>query len=99
MLIPLRANSYDVVRRWFVGTGIATNTIYCEFVDDESFVEYYDLSVDPWNLDNLVSSTPKEQLQAMSAELAKLKACTGVNCRNTQKSSSSDLVEKLQQSD
>ena len=75
-------NTYACFRT--LGTGIAANTMYCEFVDDESFVEYYDLSADPWNLHNLASTTSKQQLEAMSAELAKLKACTGANCRNTQ---------------
>ena len=60
-----------------------TNTMYCEFLDSEEFVEYYDLAADPWNLKNLAKSTPPAQLKTMSAALAKIKACSGADCRST----------------
>jgi hypothetical protein len=50
------------------------NTIYCEFADPEHFVEYYDLSVDPYNLHNLAagmrnSSEGRAALAKMHARL------------------------------
>ena len=57
------------------------NTIYCEFLDDEGFVEFYDLSIDPWNLHNLAPTMSKAELLQRSKELQALKRCTGVSCR------------------
>ena len=35
-----------------MGSAIDEDSIYCEFNDDEHFVEYYDLTKDPWQLNN-----------------------------------------------
>ena len=29
------------------------NSIYCQFKDDEEYMEYYDINEDPYQLDNL----------------------------------------------
>ena len=57
------------------------DSIYCRFDDDEHFVEYYDLEVDPWQLHNAVGDLTLEQKSAMDARLAKLKECHGQECR------------------
>ena len=60
------------------------NTIYCEFKDSESFVEYYDLDKDPWNLKNLYTITPKPDLAQLSKALAEAASCSGADCRDIQ---------------
>lgn len=60
------------------------NTIYCEFKDSESFVEYYDLDKDPWNLKNLYTITPKPMLAQLSKALAQAASCSGADCRDIQ---------------
>ncbi len=35
-----------------INSTIDANSMYCEFNDDENFVEYYDLNADPFQLIN-----------------------------------------------
>lgn len=56
---------------------------YCEFVDDQHFVELYELNSDPWELTNLVSTADPTLVQTLKQELSTLKACSGSTC-NTQ---------------
>jgi N-acetylglucosamine-6-sulfatase len=55
------------------------NSIYCEFLDDESFVEYYDMKADQWQLTNKqLNLCQKRHYQQ---RLAQFKSCRGETCR------------------
>lgn len=56
------------------------NTLFCEFDDDEAFVEYYDLAEDVWQRTNLASSLSKWRLEELHTKLLKLKECEGFAC-------------------
>lgn len=55
---------------------------YCEFDDNEHFREYYNLTADPYNADNLVAATPAPVLAALSARLRAFMLCSGDSCTN-----------------
>jgi len=57
------------------------NNIYCQFEDDEKFVEYYDLNVDPWQLSNKCNELSPKEKSFMEERLSKLRTCRGENCR------------------
>ncbi|KAG7372293.1 hypothetical protein IV203_018436 [Nitzschia inconspicua] len=81
----------------FPPSHLQENSIYCRFDDDESFVEYYDLNIDPWQLENAVYSlTPKEQA-AMDDRLSELRQCRGESCRQGRiyKTKSVELPESM----
>ncbi|XP_056288317.1 N-acetylglucosamine-6-sulfatase-like isoform X3 [Pseudoliparis swirei] len=54
---------------------------YCEFADSESFVEVYNLTSDPHQLENIVKRVDPAVLQAMNQRLIKLQSCQGAGCR------------------
>ncbi|XP_061656938.1 glucosamine (N-acetyl)-6-sulfatase (Sanfilippo disease IIID), b isoform X1 [Syngnathoides biaculeatus] len=54
---------------------------YCEFADSESFVEVYDLSSDPHQLENIVKKVDPAVLEKMNRRLIKLQSCQGAGCR------------------
>ncbi|KAM9735039.1 LOW QUALITY PROTEIN: glucosamine (N-acetyl)-6-sulfatase (Sanfilippo disease IIID), b [Menidia menidia] len=54
---------------------------YCEFADSESFVEVYNLTADPHQLENIVKKVDPAVLQAMNQRLIKLQSCVGDSCR------------------
>ncbi|KAK7490756.1 hypothetical protein BaRGS_00017985, partial [Batillaria attramentaria] len=56
---------------------------YCEFVDNENFVELYEINSDPWELTNLAKTANPALVQTLKHELSTLKACAGSTC-NTQ---------------
>eukprot|EP00797_Seminavis_robusta_P027296 Sro50_g029170.2 (167) ;mRNA; r:95909-96409 len=58
------------------------NSIYCRFLDDENFVEYYDLMTDPWELNNAASSLTVEQKIRYERRLEELRICRGKTCRD-----------------
>ncbi|XP_023141843.1 glucosamine (N-acetyl)-6-sulfatase (Sanfilippo disease IIID), b [Amphiprion ocellaris] len=58
------------------------NLQYCEFADSESFVEVYNLTSDPHQLENIVKKVDPTILQAMNQRLIKLQSCVGDSCRN-----------------
>uniref|UniRef100_UPI0037E96728 glucosamine (N-acetyl)-6-sulfatase (Sanfilippo disease IIID), b n=1 Tax=Semicossyphus pulcher TaxID=241346 RepID=UPI0037E96728 len=58
------------------------NMQYCEFADSESFVEVYNLTSDPHQLENIVKKVDPTVLQAMNQRLIKLQSCEGDSCRN-----------------
>uniref|UniRef100_A0A671LUM2 N-acetylglucosamine-6-sulfatase n=1 Tax=Sinocyclocheilus anshuiensis TaxID=1608454 RepID=A0A671LUM2_9TELE len=58
------------------------NLQYCEFADNESFVEVYNLTSDPHELENIVKKVDPALLQIMNQRLIKLQSCTGDSCRN-----------------
>lgn len=55
---------------------------YCEFADNESFVEVYNLTSDPHQLENIVKKVDPSVLQDMNQRLIKLQSCMGNSCRN-----------------
>ncbi|XP_054613597.1 glucosamine (N-acetyl)-6-sulfatase (Sanfilippo disease IIID), b [Dunckerocampus dactyliophorus] len=55
---------------------------YCEFADSESFVEVYNLTADPHQLENVVKKVDPNMLQTMNQRLIKLQSCQGVGCRS-----------------
>ncbi|XP_035039929.1 glucosamine (N-acetyl)-6-sulfatase (Sanfilippo disease IIID), b isoform X1 [Hippoglossus stenolepis] len=58
------------------------NLQYCEFADSESFVEVYNLTSDPHQLENIVKKVDPTILQEMNQRLIKLQSCEGDSCRN-----------------
>lgn len=71
-------NTYACVR-----TLVEHNLQYCEFADTESFVEVYNLTSDPHQLENIVKKVDPTLLQAMNQRLIKLQSCEGDSCRAT----------------
>jgi arylsulfatase A-like enzyme len=60
--------------------GLHTGALkYVEYKTGER--ELYDLTQDPYELTNLVASTPAEQLVELATWLAILKSCAGASCR------------------
>ena len=57
------------------------NSMYCRFDDDESFVEYYNLETDPWQLHNAADELTVDQRFAFERRLEQLKHCSGESCR------------------
>ena len=57
------------------------DSMYCEFADDENFVEFYNHTTDAWQLDNCAVKTPVPGVEHYKARLEYLKTCTGVACR------------------
>ncbi len=51
---------------------------YIEYVTAER--ELYDNLVDPWQVTNIVATAPTQLLSALSAQLAAVRACTGLTC-------------------
>uniref|UniRef100_A0A8C6LX38 N-acetylglucosamine-6-sulfatase n=1 Tax=Nothobranchius furzeri TaxID=105023 RepID=A0A8C6LX38_NOTFU len=51
------------------------NLQYCEFADSESFVEMYNLTTDPHQLQNIVKTVDPSVLQLMNQRLIKLQSC------------------------
>merc|ERR1712232_240108 len=71
--------------------GEGNNMVYAEFqtgdmtnsniqFDNISFVEYYDLSKDPWEMHNLAKTTPAAKLAALRTRLRQWFQCAGASC-------------------
>ncbi len=54
------------------GEGPGENTIYCRFVDDEDFVEYYDLDRNPYQMNNDYPSLEEWEKQTYERRLKEL---------------------------
>jgi len=81
-------NTYHCVRYLAVpSTGITKDSMtrmYCEFEDDESFKELYEMKADPWQLSNLAYSNDSAVIQVremMSNRLHEIRNCSGATCR------------------
>ncbi|XP_043940233.1 N-acetylglucosamine-6-sulfatase [Protopterus annectens] len=73
-------NTYACVR-----TLSDTKFHYCEFADSESFVELYNMTVDPNQLVNIKDKVQKEDpalLVKMNQRLIALQSCVGSSCRS-----------------
>ena len=68
---PFRVRSYTGIR--------SEKDVYVEYASGEK--EYYDLSKDPYQLENTASQLPAELLAKLSGRVAALKDCRGAACR------------------
>ncbi|XP_055374785.1 N-acetylglucosamine-6-sulfatase-like [Condylostylus longicornis] len=72
-------NTYSCIRHFTY----RTNRIYCEFKDDQNFVEIYDLQTDLYQIDNLGNKLLPSERALYSLALKNLTRCTGITCRET----------------
>lgn len=70
-------NTYHCVRTLHA----EENTIYCRFLDDENFAEFYDINADEWQLYNAYESLTVEQKIHYERRLEELRICKGETCR------------------
>nr|XP_055045645.1 N-acetylglucosamine-6-sulfatase [Misgurnus anguillicaudatus] len=70
-------NTYACVRT----VSQAANLQYCEFDDNEVFVEVYNLTADPFQLSNIAKSIDQEVLEKMNHRLMMLQSCSAQTCR------------------
>ncbi|KAM9402901.1 N-acetylglucosamine-6-sulfatase [Salvelinus alpinus] len=70
-------NTYACVRT----VAPSVNLQYCEFDDNEVFVEVYNMTVDPYQLSNLAKTVDQEVLEKMNHRLMMLQSCSGQSCR------------------
>ena len=75
-----RNNTYHCVRA-LVDRGARRDEIYCRFEDDENFIEYYDLIIDPVQLVNRYPDLGSEEKDMFEARLLQLRKCRGESCR------------------
>ncbi|XP_061618877.1 N-acetylglucosamine-6-sulfatase isoform X1 [Phyllopteryx taeniolatus] len=70
-------NTYACVRT----VAPAADLQYCEFDDNEVFVEVYNLTADPFQLTNIAKTIEQEVLEKMNHRLMMLQSCAGKTCR------------------
>uniref|UniRef100_A0AAR2LTN5 N-acetylglucosamine-6-sulfatase n=1 Tax=Pygocentrus nattereri TaxID=42514 RepID=A0AAR2LTN5_PYGNA len=70
-------NTYACVRT----LSQTANLQYCEFDDNEVFVEVYNLTGDPFQLTNIAKTIDQEVLERMNHRLMMLQSCSGQSCR------------------
>lgn len=70
-------NTYACVRT----IAPSSNLQYCEFDDNEIFVEVYNVTADPYQLTNIAKTIDKEVLEKMNHRLMMLQSCSGQSCR------------------
>jgi N-acetylglucosamine-6-sulfatase len=70
-------NTYGCVRI----INATVNFIYCLFADDESFVEVYNLTNDPFQLKNVAHDTSPLLLMELNKRLLQLSVCSGSTCQ------------------
>ena len=56
------------------------DTVYCEFRDNDAFVEFYNISQDPFEMVNSVGSLSKSVQKVLHEKLAALQSCSGSSC-------------------
>eukprot|EP00756_Hemistasia_phaeocysticola_P012800 Hpha_TRINITY_DN1522_c0_g1::TRINITY_DN1522_c0_g1_i1::g.57137::m.57137/K01137/GNS; N-acetylglucosamine-6-sulfatase len=69
-------NTYACVRT----LSTSENSIYCEFNDPEGHKELYDLSIDPYNLNNAYASANSTWQAALHSRLLRHQRCKGAEC-------------------
>mmetsp|Transcript_34422 Transcript_34422/g.75350 ORF Transcript_34422/g.75350 Transcript_34422/m.75350 type:complete len:564 (-) Transcript_34422:1057-2748(-) len=75
-------NTYHCVRTvTSESTDGHVDSIFCLFEDNENFVEYYDLTVDPRQLSNKYNELSPEEIDMYKDRLAQLRSCHGSSCR------------------
>uniref|UniRef100_A0A3Q2FPE8 N-acetylglucosamine-6-sulfatase n=1 Tax=Cyprinodon variegatus TaxID=28743 RepID=A0A3Q2FPE8_CYPVA len=70
-------NTYACVRT----VAPTANLQYCEFDDNEVFVEVYNVTADPYQLKNIAKTIEQEVLEKMNHRLMMLQSCSGQTCR------------------
>jgi hypothetical protein len=60
-------NSYEAIRM--------TSSVYVEYIDGEN--EYYDLTTDPYEMNNTVSTLSSSQVQSFHNTITAIKTCSG----------------------
>ncbi|XP_008399108.1 N-acetylglucosamine-6-sulfatase isoform X1 [Poecilia reticulata] len=70
-------NTYACVRT----VAPSANLQYCEFDDNEVFVEVYNMTADPYQLKNIAKTIEQEVLEKMNHRLMMLQSCSGQTCR------------------
>lgn len=70
-------NTYACVRT----VAPSANLQYCEFDDNEVFVEVYNVTADPFQLTNIAKTIDQEVLEKMNHRLMMLQSCAGQSCR------------------
>uniref|UniRef100_A0A7N6AZI6 N-acetylglucosamine-6-sulfatase n=1 Tax=Anabas testudineus TaxID=64144 RepID=A0A7N6AZI6_ANATE len=70
-------NTYACVRT----ISPSANLQYCEFDDNEVFVEVYNVTADPYQLTNIAKTIDQEVLEKMNHRLMILQSCSGQSCR------------------
>uniref|UniRef100_A0A8C9YYJ9 N-acetylglucosamine-6-sulfatase n=1 Tax=Sander lucioperca TaxID=283035 RepID=A0A8C9YYJ9_SANLU len=70
-------NTYACVRT----VAPSANLQYCEFDDNEVFVEVYNVTADPYQLTNIAKTIDQEVLEKMNHRLMMLQSCSGQSCR------------------
>ncbi|KAF2885334.1 hypothetical protein ILUMI_20803 [Ignelater luminosus] len=71
-----RNNTYTCIRR----LSETVNFKFCEFRDDENFIEVYDLNNDPYELSNIYQSISSKEIENYKEVVNKLKKCSGESC-------------------
>ena len=66
-------NTYTCLRTVRTGKD-AENSMYCYFVDNENFVEVYDLTADPFQLENQAKTTQVEKLDSYRQTIKDIKS-------------------------
>ena len=71
-------NTFACVRRQIFteNLNLTDDLVYCEFQDQENFVEIYDLLQDPAQLKNLRASMDPSKLQDLNLQV--IDYCTGI---------------------
>jgi len=69
-------NTYTCMRSF----SAIEDSMFCKFEDNESFEEFYDLTEDPYQLDNLAPLLG-EELEEQRLIMAQLAKCAGQNCQ------------------
>jgi len=69
-------NTYTCMRSF----SAVEDSMFCKFEDNESFEEFYDLTEDPYQLDNLAPLLG-EELEEQRLIMAQLAKCAGQNCQ------------------
>ena len=56
------------------------NSLYCEFEDNENFVEFYDLNFDPFQLENGADILTEGVVAFLKARMYSMAQCKGSEC-------------------
>uniref|UniRef100_A0A1B0CQ32 Uncharacterized protein n=2 Tax=Lutzomyia longipalpis TaxID=7200 RepID=A0A1B0CQ32_LUTLO len=92
-----RNNTYACVREleWKSGEDLRT-FLYCEFRDNEHFVEAYDLLSDPYQMNNVAYEMLPSSRAIYSLVLKNLTNCIGSTCRMYNSRSYINKINKYQ---
>ena len=75
-------NTYSCVREVHINdhNQVTKNDVFCLFVDDEEFKEYYDINIDKYQMKNLAKFMTPEEMSSHVSLLRKLGTCSGHEC-------------------